>query len=133
MSTPTPTHPPAEAPASGGSKTLWAAMLVLVVVVLAMGAALIRVQSRPIEPRMVVLPTPDQPTATPVSAENNVQNTAVAPINKASAAIDSAASDSTVETSAKPRPVLPRTPEPAVLRPPALDTSDSGIAKPAAQ
>ena len=54
------TPPPAgnQPRAPSGSKTLWAATLVLVVVVLAMGATLIRIQSHLVEPRMAVLPEP---------------------------------------------------------------------------
>lgn len=115
---------PIDPPASSASKTLWAATLVLVVVVLAMGAALIRIQSRPIEPRLVVLPKPSQTPATPTAPKKQPTNMAVAPMNKASSAIDNAA-NSVIEITAKPQPVLPRKPEPAVLRPPAMGASET--------
>jgi hypothetical protein len=122
-----PTHPPA----LSGSKTLWAATLVLLVVVLAMGAALIRIQSRPIEPRLVWVgqhaQTPAAQTAAsatasaPIAAENHEKNMAPAHTDKAHQAINNEASTIT----AKPRPVLPRQPEPAVARPPELGSSDT--------
>lgn len=122
MNAPTRTPANTAAPSSGSSKTLWAAMLVLVVVVLAMGAALIRIQSRPIEPRMAVLPKSGQALVAPTARTTQPKNKAEAPMNKASPAMDNAAASAPVIT-AKPRPVLPREPEPAVLRPPAPGAS----------
>lgn len=60
---------PVSAPATSASnKTLWAAIAVLGVAVLAMGATLIRIQSQPTEPRMAVLPAPSAPAETAASA-----------------------------------------------------------------
>lgn len=169
--TPTPAH--THAPASPGSKTLWAATLVLVVVVLALGATLIRIQSQPIEPRMSVLPQPAQvaharanrgaasastpvtgsmpetpdaasaaasaaatPTASaavgatmtssavPVSSAVIEQNRPQALTDKAHVAIKNIANQA-IEITDKPRPVLPRQPEPAVLRPPGVGASST--------
>lgn len=142
------THTPAntQPPAPTGSKTLWAATLVLVVVVLAMGAALIRIQSQPLEPRMAVLPQPataaSRPTddgvasrstpatgatiatsAVPVSPSFIEQNRPIALMNKGQEAIKNGANQA-IEITDKPRPVLPHQPEPAVARPPALSPSD---------
>lgn len=47
---------PASSPTSAPNKPLWAAVAVLGVAVLAMGAALIRTQSQAVEPRTAVLP-----------------------------------------------------------------------------
>lgn len=155
-----PIHHPAQAPSSGSSKTLWAATLVLVVAVLAMGAALIRIQSQPVEPRMAVLPQPapaastsppatDATSATPetsgvasaaggaamassavpISPKNLEQNQHQALTNQAQEAINNAANQP-IEITAKPRPVLPRQPEPAVLKPPALGTTHTAPPEP---
>jgi cytoskeletal protein RodZ len=142
MNTPTRTPANTEAPAPGSSKTLWAALLVLVVVVLAMGAALIRIQSRPVEPRLVwvgqhgdVTPAVSAASAAvapssaassaPTAATSQPPNKAPAQMGKASDAISNEASHSAIEITAKPRPVLTRTPEPAVLRPPSAGESDT--------
>ena len=170
----------APAPASNGSKALWAAALVLGVVVLALGATLIRIQSQPIEPRMSVLPQPSQvassandgaasastpelgstpaaPDATSAAVSAAVTRTASAPAtptasaavaatianpatpvnpdfieqnrpqalkDKAQAAIENIAKQ-TIEITDKPRLVLPRQPEPAVLRPPGMGASNT--------
>ena len=170
-----PTHTPAHAPATTqppaptGSKTLWAATSVLVVVVLALGAALIRIQSQPLEPRMAVLPQPATAasdttddgvvsistpateatpratgdasaaaltaasavtgatlatTAVPARPRFIEQNKPPALMNKAQVAIKNVTIQ-TIEITDKPRPVLPRQPEPAVARPPALGASDT--------
>lgn len=47
---------PANTPTSSSNKPLWAAVAVLGVAVLAMGASLLRTQNPPVEPRMAVLP-----------------------------------------------------------------------------
>jgi len=136
---------------SGSNKTLWAALLVLIVVVLAMGAALIRIQNRPIEPRMVwvaqhgelaaarsgasatVVPTSAVASAASSNASSaassssatttsHEQNMSQGHINTGQSAINTIANP-TIEITAKPRPVLPRAPEPAVLRAPARGAS----------
>ncbi len=110
-------------PSSNGNKTIWAAVAVLVVVVLAMGAALIRIQHQPVEPRMAVLPAQPQKTIAS-EAEKFKQNQAIAPINKASVATNNVAtteapsSQNSNPVSATPQVVHPQTPEPAVARPP---------------
>lgn len=55
-------------PATPANKTLWAAVGVLSVAVLAMGATLIRIQSKPDEPRLAVLPTTAPVAAASVSS-----------------------------------------------------------------
>lgn len=62
-STPFPSEP------ARNNTTLWAVVGVLSVAVVAMGAALIRIQSQPVEPRTVVLPAPSQSVSAPTSAE----------------------------------------------------------------
>lgn len=82
------------------NKPLWAAVVVLGIAVLAMGAALIRTQNPPVEPRTAVLPaatvvsetatTATNPTATAATPQNTVtapaagsQKTPAAPAAKA--------------------------------------------------
>lgn len=77
MNTPTP-HA-STSPASASNKPLWAAIAVLGVAVLAMGATLIRIQSQPAEPRMAVLPAPSAPAETAASAPALPALTALAP------------------------------------------------------
>ncbi|MBP9904694.1 MAG: glycine zipper 2TM domain-containing protein [Rhodoferax sp.] len=63
-----------DAPApAGNNKTLWAAIAVLGVAVLAMGATLIRIQNQPVEPRVAMadLPTTLQNAASAASAPAN--------------------------------------------------------------
>jgi hypothetical protein len=66
------------ADSSGGlRKRPWAALGVLGVVVLAVAAAMVHVQTRPVEPHLVVLPDaePSIPeAATPASSSNTVKN-----------------------------------------------------------
>jgi cytoskeletal protein RodZ len=141
---------PTQTPASGSSKPLWAAMLVLVVVVLAMGATLIRIQSQPIEPRMVVLPEPSQTQPVQATTGESTPGTPAQPAVSAAAEPSSAAApaaskkleanmplpnmdkaqadtnniaNQAIEITAQPRPVLPRQPEPAVARFPAKGVS----------
>lgn len=49
-------------PATGAAKRPWAALSVLGVAVLAVAAAMVHVQSPPVEPHLVVLPD-EEPTA----------------------------------------------------------------------
>jgi hypothetical protein len=145
---------------TGNNKTLWAVVGILGVVLLAMGATVIRIQSRPFEPRTVVLPQPAQapvaqataPQATsatlttatrtsttvttaeataavgpsnaaaPAAPTDQANNMPSALSDKAQDATENAASQA-IQITAKPRPVLPRTPEPAVARPPAATAS----------
>jgi outer membrane lipoprotein SlyB len=65
---------------TGSNKTLWAAIAVLGVAVLAMGATLIRIQSQPTEPRTAVL---EHPTAVLASAPVSAPSSA--PLAQASA------------------------------------------------
>ncbi len=82
------------------NKPLWAAVGVLAIAVVAMGATLIRIQTRPEEPRLAVLsgtatvpsnavggvsaPALDQ---VPENVDNSVQKMAVTPVNNEQAAI----------------------------------------------
>ena len=121
-------------PTATANKPLWAAVGVLGIAVLAMGAALIRIQTQPVEPRLAVLassepaaltaangsassPVPASPVAladTPVS----VQNKAPAPVVHAQAAPKSVAHKTTKHATASPDP---RTASP-VERPPVQAT-----------
>lgn len=166
----TSANPNASAPPFSGSKTLWAATLVLLVVVLALGGTLIRIQSQPVEPRMSVLPQPnpaagitndgaasipvtgsmpETPAAASAAVSAAATPTASAAVgatmanpavpgkpdvikqNKPQALIDKAQEATkgiayqAVEITDKPRPVLPRQPEPAVLRPPGVAASST--------
>jgi outer membrane lipoprotein SlyB len=72
-------------PASAVNKPLWAAVGVLGIAVLAMGATLIRIQTRPEEPRLAVLAA----TAPALAADNSQDSAskkAAAPVNHAPAA-----------------------------------------------
>lgn len=97
-------------PASAVNKPLWAAVGVLGIAVLAMGATLIRIQTRPEEPRLAVLPatapastqtgsasTAPVPNALPAAAlsadsgKASASNKALAPAKNAPAATKSVA------------------------------------------
>ncbi|WP_296492754.1 hypothetical protein [Rhodoferax sp.] len=108
------TQRPTPAPA-GSNKALWGAVAVIVVIVLAMGATLIRIQAKPQEPRMVVLPAAGPSANAPAAADNSATNPvpSAAPSPTASTATDQPA-----ETN-RPRVVHSRTSEPAVARTPA--------------
>jgi outer membrane lipoprotein SlyB len=127
------------------NKPLWAAVAVLGVAVLAMGAALIRTQNPPVEPRTAVLsaapseaaaastgpvasvPTPqDQgttsvavsppaPSATTAKTKTHATNVLVAQ-NKAEPTATKTAATEVLEPTTGPRVVLPQNPEPAVAR-----------------
>ena len=118
---------PTEAPDRGSNKRLWAALLVVVMLLLAMGATLIRIQSRPIEPRAVVLPKLVQAPVAPVAPATlreikKVTNMPAALSEQAQAATEYVASQG-IQITEQPRPVSPRTSEPAVARPPPTGTS----------
>lgn len=145
----------------GSNKKLWAALLVLLVLLLAMGATLIRIQSQPFEPRTVVLPQPAQDPVTQMTSSDTTSEkspTTAAPAASAAAGsvnpttpasaknptmnvpatVSDQAQDATgraglqaIQITDKPRPLVPRTPEPAVARPPAA--SGSATPGPAAQ
>lgn len=152
---------PSQEPAQGRNTRLWAALLVGVVLLLAMGATLIRIQSRPFEPHTVVLPKPAQapvaqatasdatpaksPTAaplvasaaaasanttTPATSRNPAMTMPVAGSDHAQEATDHTANQA-IQVTEKPRPVVPRTPEPAVARPP--PAGSSALVSPAAR
>ena len=109
------TQHPTPAPA-GSNKALWGAVAVVMVIVLAMGATLIRIKSQPQEPRLVVLPTSAGTAASaPAAADSAATDpvTLAAPLPGASTATDQPA-----ETN-RPRVVHPRASEPAVARTPA--------------
>ena len=84
-------------PTSSTNKPLWAAVGVLGVAVLAMGAALVRIQTKPEEPRLAVLtasaPAPvasasssSLPVALPEKTPPSIQKQAVAPVKHAQTA-----------------------------------------------
>ncbi|MFZ2393316.1 hypothetical protein, partial [Rhodoferax sp.] len=50
---------------AGGNKLLWAGVAAVVILVLVMGATLMRLQHQPQEPRLVVLPALEAPPASP--------------------------------------------------------------------
>lgn len=102
-------------PQTGSKKALWAAVAVVMVIVLAMGATLIRIQTQAPEPRLVVLPAMEAPPAIAASAVASASNEAAssaATLPPASAAVDPRLATN------KPRIVHPRTSEPAVARAP---------------
>ena len=75
---------PAQTP--GSNKTLWAAVAVLGIAVLAMGATLIRIQSQPTEPRTAVLQDSAQGVAVAASAAQPIA--AVIPVSAPVAATE---------------------------------------------
>ena len=135
-------------PATGNNKTLWAAIGVLGVAVLAMGATLIRIQSQPIEPRTAVLAPAGQNVVSAATAQASAPVAAVVPPATEPMATTSTHSQTSVpkakvitantpqakvkhaqaattsvatevfEPSASPKAVYPQNPEPAVARPP---------------
>jgi hypothetical protein len=96
---------------AGSNKLLWGGVAVVVILVLLMGAALIRIQAQPEAPRLVVLPALE---AAPANA--------ALPVASASA---DAATEPHMETS-RPRIVHLRASEPAVARAPQRDASRPG-------
>ena len=109
----------------GSNKVLWAGVAIVVIILLVMGAALIRIQAQPQEPRLVALPTTEAPPTHAPPAVANAATEAATPLPPASTA-----TDPLVGTN-KPRIVHPRTSEPAVARAPERvtpkqDTVDSG-------
>lgn len=96
---------------AASSKVLWAGVAVVVIIVLVMGASLIRIEAQPGEPRRVDLPVLEAPPALAVPAFASAATPAT-PLPPASAA-----ADPLVNTD-KPRIVHPRTSEPAVARAP---------------
>ena len=115
MATPRSTEAP-----TGSNKALWGAVAVVIVIVLAMGATLIRIQSQPQEPRLVVLPTSAGPAANASTAAGSAASDPVssaAPLPAASTATDQ------LTDTPRPRVVHPRTSEPAVARTPAPTVS----------
>jgi len=104
---------------AGNNKALWGAVAVVMVIVLAMGAALIRIKAQPQEPRLVVLPA-DGPAANASAAAENVDAkpvTSAAPLPAAPTVADQ------LPETDRPRVVHPRTSEPAVARSPAPGVS----------
>src|SRR5450830_1001622 len=93
---------------SASSKSWWAAVLVGLVVVLAMGAALIRVQDPPAEPRLAVLPAaaeqriPDDASPLPTTS---AQSAAQAPASTTAVSNAPNSEPVQVEITDKPRPV----------------------------
>ena len=112
-------NPPGE---SGGNKLLWTGAAVVMVVVLAMGVTLMRLQAQPQQPQQ---PQPGVlPAAAPASAAPPVLASAATEPARSAASVPPAttATDTLVDTP-KPRIVQPRTSEPAVARAPQRVTS----------
>jgi hypothetical protein len=102
---------------SASSKSWWAAVLVGLVVVLAMGAALIRVQDQPAEPRLAVLPAAAEQPLESSSGPVLLVAEPSQPAASANAVNETPQVDQPqIQITDKPRPVLPQTPEPAVAR-----------------
>ena len=99
---------------TGSHKLLWAGVAVVLVIVLAMGVTLMRLQAQPQEPRHVVLPTAAPPSAAPPVEASDATEAAN---SAASLPPATTATDPLVDTP-KPRIVQPRTSEPAVARAP---------------
>lgn len=100
---------------AGSNKVLWAGVAIVVIIVLAMGAALMRIQAQPQEPRLVALPSAEAPPTHAPPAVAGVATeaaTSATPLPPASTA-----TDPLIGTS-KPRIVQPRSSEPAVARAP---------------
>jgi hypothetical protein len=106
---------------AGSNKLLWGGVAVVVILVLLMGAALIRIQAQPEAPRLVVLPALE---AAPANAALPVAS-ASADAATASLPPASAATEPHMETS-RPRIVHLRASEPAVARAPQRDASRPG-------
>jgi len=115
MAAPRSTPPP-----TGSKKALWAAVTVVMVIILAMGATLIRIQTAAPEPRLVVLPAMETPPAIAAPAVASASTEAASPtaaLPPASAVVEPRLATN------KPRIVHPRTSEPAVARAPERITS----------
>ena len=111
---------PRSSPAQADSdKLLWTVVAVVVILVLAMGITLMRLQAQLQEPQAGVLPA-----AAPPSAAPPVLASAATEPARSAASVPPAttATDPLVDTP-KPRIVQPRTSEPAVARAPQRVTS----------
>ncbi len=97
------------------SKVLWAGVAVVVIIVLVMGASLIRIQAQPEVPRRTDLPVLEAPPAIAASAFASAGTAVPTPATPLPPA--STASDPLINTN-KPRIVHPNTSEPAVARAP---------------
>ena len=105
---------------AGSNQVLWAGVAIVVIIVLAMGAALMRLQAQPQESRLEALPSLEAP---PTHAPPAVAGAATeAAISATPLPPASTASDPRLETD-KPRIVHPRSSEPAVARAPERVTS----------
>lgn len=108
---------------AGSNKLLWGGVAVVVVIVLALGIALKRLQTQPQEPQVVALPALQAPPSLATPAVASAATQAVS----SDAAVPSApgATDPHVDT-LKPRIVQLRASEPAVARAPQRVTSQPG-------
>lgn len=97
------------------SKVLWGGVAIVVIIVLAMGATLMRTQAQPQEPRLVALPALGTP---PTHAPPAVASAATEPATSATPLPPASNATSPRVDTPKPRIVQPRTPEPAVARAP---------------
>ena len=117
---------PLSTASSTTNKPLWAAVVVLGIAVLAMGAALIRTQNPPVEPRTAVLPAATtvsestmaaiHPTGTAATKPKTFTTNAPVAQNKSVPIATKTAATEVFEPTAGPRVVLPQNPAPAVAR-----------------
>lgn len=107
---------PRSTPTQAGSNiALWAAVAIVMVIVLIMGAMLIRNQTQPQEPRPVVLPAS---TGAAAHASAAADSAATGPVTTATPAQPAPAAQSSDTQANAPRTVQLRASEPAVARTP---------------
>jgi len=112
----TPRSTPSQA---GSNKVLWAALAVVMVIVLVMGATLIRIRTQAQEPRPLALPASTKPAAHASAAADSA---ATAPVTTAAPVQPAPAAQSSGTPANAPRTVQLRASEPAVARTPARVT-----------
>lgn len=105
---------------TGSSKTLWGAVAVVMVIVLTMGAMLIRSQTQPQEARSPALPASTAPAAL---ASATADSAATGPVTTATPVQPAPAAQSSGTPANAPRAVQLRASEPAVARAPAPGVS----------
>lgn len=106
---------PRSSPAQADSdKLLWTVVAVVVILVLAMGITLMRLQAQPQKPQAGVLPAAAPPSAAPPV----LASAATEPARSAASVPPATTTTDPVIEINKPRIVHPRTSEPAVARAP---------------
>ncbi|MES2877766.1 MAG: glycine zipper 2TM domain-containing protein [Pseudomonadota bacterium] len=105
-------------PTASANKPLWAAVGVLGIAVLAMGAALIRIQTQPVEPRLAVLATsePAALTAASSSASSPAQTPPVA-LADTPVSVPNKAPAPVIHTQTAIKPVAHKSVKPAAASP----------------